>query len=208
VRLIRLIRIIKLYNYAVKSNSEAEEAKQREQDKLSANPMIAALKKELEPSRLGKHLSDHLTRLLIIGILLLLMVLPLLSYQGNNYSTLSGLREVFWVGSSSCEKIDGIETLCNDATWITEEGWHEKLRHFILSQRTSEGEELQKDLLWLYVPDFTKGGVLVSIPSVPDRLDPTKNMWEQHEGCSGPMVSNQPCNFRVKEMELVSYQPI
>jgi len=29
-RLIRLIRIIKLYNYAVKSNSEIEEAKLRE----------------------------------------------------------------------------------------------------------------------------------------------------------------------------------
>lgn len=29
-RLIRLIRIIKLYNYAVKSNAEAEEAKLRE----------------------------------------------------------------------------------------------------------------------------------------------------------------------------------
>jgi len=80
VRLIRLIRIIKLYNYAVKSNTETEEAKLREQAKQSANQQIAALKKELEPSRLGKHLSDHLTRLLIIGILLLLMVLPLLSY--------------------------------------------------------------------------------------------------------------------------------
>ena len=36
-RLIRLIRIIKLYNYARKSNAEAEEAKMREQAKLSAN---------------------------------------------------------------------------------------------------------------------------------------------------------------------------
>jgi len=82
VRLIRLIRIIKLYNYAVKSNSEAEEAKLREQQKLSTNIQQAALNKELEPSRLGKHLSDTLTRRLIIGILVLLMVLPLLSYQG------------------------------------------------------------------------------------------------------------------------------
>ena len=36
-RLIRLIRIIKLYNYAVKSNAEAEEAKLREQQKMSNN---------------------------------------------------------------------------------------------------------------------------------------------------------------------------
>jgi len=131
VRLIRLIRIIKLYNYAVKSNTEAEEAKLREQAKQSANQQIAALKKELEPSRLGKHLSDHLTRLLIIGILLLLMVLPLLSYNGNNYTTLSGLREIFWFGQSSCIKVEGIDTLCDDSTWITEGGWNEKLRQYI-----------------------------------------------------------------------------
>ena len=35
LRLIRLIRIIKLYKYLVKSNSEAEEARLREQQKLS-----------------------------------------------------------------------------------------------------------------------------------------------------------------------------
>jgi len=37
LRLIRLIRIIKLYKYLVKSNSEAEEARLREQQKLSQN---------------------------------------------------------------------------------------------------------------------------------------------------------------------------
>lgn len=37
LRLIRLIRIIKLYKYAVKSNAEVEEAKLREQQKLSQN---------------------------------------------------------------------------------------------------------------------------------------------------------------------------
>jgi len=36
-RLIRLIRIIKLYNYVVKSSNDAEEAKLREQQKMSSN---------------------------------------------------------------------------------------------------------------------------------------------------------------------------
>ena len=200
VRLIRLIRIIKLYNYAVKSNSEAEEAKLREQAKQSANQQIAALKKELEPSRLGKHLSDHLTRLLIIGILLLLMVLPLLSYQGSNYTTFSGLREIFWFGSSSCQPIEGVDTMCKGVTWITKEGWEEKLRHFINAQRSSESQEVEKELLWLYVPDFTKDGVLDSISSVPDRFDPTKAMWNQTDACSGFKISNKNCHLRVKEM--------
>ena len=210
VRLIRLIRIIKLYNYAVKSNSEAEEAKLREQAKQSANQQIAALKKELEPSRLGKHLSDHLTRLLIIGILLLLMVLPLLSYEGSNYTTLSGLREIFWFGSSSCKPIEGEDTnksMCNNVKWITKEGWEEKLRHFIESQKASERDLVEKELLWLYVPDFNKQGILDSIPAVPDRLDSSKMMWNQDDDCSGFKVSNKPCHLRVDEMQLIGYQP-
>lgn len=36
-RLVRLIRILKLYNYMVKSNADAEEAKLREQQKMSSN---------------------------------------------------------------------------------------------------------------------------------------------------------------------------
>lgn len=86
LRLIRLIRIIKLYKYVVQSNSEAEEARLREQQKLSQNAQQAALKRELEPSRLGKALSDTLTRRLIIGVLMLLMVLPAITYQGNDIS--------------------------------------------------------------------------------------------------------------------------
>ena len=126
MRLIRLIRIIKLYNYAVKSNAEAEEAKLREQQKLSANAQQAALKKELEPSRLGKHLSDTLTRRLIIGILMLLMVLPILTYPGYNYTGESGLRELFWMGRSSCKGQDSsVQSFCGDENWITKEGWEE-----------------------------------------------------------------------------------
>ena len=96
------------------------------------------LKKELEPTKLGKHLSDQLTRNLIMGILLLLMVLPILSYSGSNYATRSGLREIFWWGSSSCTPKEGVSSFCDTSTWVTEEGWNEKLRHYIASERLSE----------------------------------------------------------------------
>jgi len=92
LRLIRLIRIIKLYKYLVKSNSEAEEARLREQQKLSQNAQQAALKRELEPSRLGKALSDTLTRRLIIGVLLLLMVLPAITYNSVDVSHQFGMK--------------------------------------------------------------------------------------------------------------------
>ena len=86
LRLIRLIRIIKLYKYIDKSSNEAEELRLREQQKLSQNAQQAALKRELEPNRLGKALSDKLFRRLIISVLTMLMVLPAITYNGNDLS--------------------------------------------------------------------------------------------------------------------------
>jgi len=81
LRLIRLIRIIKLYKYLVKSGSEMEEMRLREQQKQSQNAQQAALNRELEPSRLGRSLSEALTRRLIVLVLLLLMALPAITYS-------------------------------------------------------------------------------------------------------------------------------
>lgn len=91
LRLIRLIRIIKLYKYAVKSNAEAEEAKLKEQQKLSANASQAMLNRELEPSRLGNALSDTTTRRVIIGVLGMLMILPLLTFTKEDYTSEYGI---------------------------------------------------------------------------------------------------------------------
>ena len=102
LRLIRLIRIIKLYKYAVKTNTEAEEAKLKEQQKLSANAQQAILKRELEPSRLGNALSEMTTRRVIIGVLGMLMILPLLTYTNDDFSSEYGIRQLFWYGRSDC----------------------------------------------------------------------------------------------------------
>lgn len=61
----------------------------------------------MEPSRLGKALSDTITRRVIIGILLMLMVLPILTYSGVDYSVEYGLRKLFWYGRSNCKNIGG-----------------------------------------------------------------------------------------------------
>jgi hypothetical protein len=86
LRLIRLVRIIKLYKYIDKSGSDAEEARLREATKLAQSANEAMLKRELEPSRLGKALSDVLTRRLIIGVLVMLMVLPAITYSSSDIS--------------------------------------------------------------------------------------------------------------------------
>ena len=86
LRLIRLIRIIKLYKYVVKSGSQQQEALLREQAKHSTNVQQARLNKELEPSRLGRSLSEALTRRLIILVLVLLMALPAITYSSFDVS--------------------------------------------------------------------------------------------------------------------------
>jgi hypothetical protein len=54
---------------------------------------------------------------------MLLMVLPILTYPGYNYSALSGLRDLFWMGRSSC--VAEGDSFCSDENWITKEGWEE-----------------------------------------------------------------------------------
>lgn len=143
LRLIRLIRIIKLYKYLVKSSSEKEEARMREQQKLSQNAQQAALKRELEPSRLGSALSDTLTRRLIIGVLCLLMVLPAITYNSTDTSHNFGLRQLFWTGRSNCADING-EFLCEKGQWISDDGWNELLRQYVGASRSDETAPMTK----------------------------------------------------------------
>ena len=107
LRLIRLIRIIKLYKYVVKSGSDMEEARMREQQKASASAMQAALNRELEPSRLGRSLSEALTRRLIILVLVLLMALPAISFANFDIAHQVGIKSLFWFGRSNCKEIGG-----------------------------------------------------------------------------------------------------
>jgi len=60
----------------------------------------------------------------------MLMVLPLLTPGEIDYSSEYGLRELFWFGRSSCNKVKG-DFLCEEKPWLTEEGWHEMLRGYI-----------------------------------------------------------------------------
>ena len=117
LRLIRLIRIIKLYKYFLKSQSknkdddENQQVTQTKKRKVEpAQDAAAALeepeslfRKETDPSKLGKALSDTNTREVIIGVLLMLIILPLLAPSSIDYSQEYGIRELFWMGRSNCE---------------------------------------------------------------------------------------------------------
>jgi len=126
--------------------------------------------KEADPSKLGKALSDTTTRRVIIGVLLMLMILPILTYSDIDYTIQYGMRELFWFGRSSCTKSTDpsyVNFKCPDRPWITTEGWYEMLRGYYLGDVATEGDDLTSVLLWIYLPDFTQNGTMHTIPYFP-----------------------------------------
>ena len=50
--------------------------------------------------------------------------------------------------------------------WTSKAGWEEHLRQFVSSSRPSEEQEPNKDVLWIYVPDYEYNGRIMSIQNV------------------------------------------
>lgn len=46
------------------------------------------------------------------------------------------------------------------AGWITKHGWYDLLRTYVKQARTSESQDVEKELLWLYVPNWEKMGIM------------------------------------------------
>jgi len=59
---------------------------------------------------------------LIIGVLMLLMVLPAITFSGSDISFNYGLKKLFWFGRSNCRVING-DFHCERGEWISKEGW-------------------------------------------------------------------------------------
>ena len=101
-------------------------------------------------------------------------------------------------------------TFCDhgeEEPWLTQAGWHEKLRQYVTAQRLSDADENYKDVLWLYIPDWARNGNIASINEVPTRYSQDEVLWRQDPHCSGHRISHQPCRLRVEEMEMVSFRP-
>lgn len=137
----------------------------------------------------------------------MLMTLPLLSPQTIDYSGTFALRETFWLGSSNC--VDKSSFFCqrdfgDDNQWVTEDGWNQQL-HFMTQAAFDEDNQINnKELLWLYVPDYTRNGAFSHIKEIPC---PNRTIcWKESENCAGFTVSDK-CEWRFNEMELIQYTP-
>lgn len=68
------------------------------------------------------------TRRVIIGVLIMLMVIPLLTYNETDYGLIFGLRKIFWFGISSCT---GDSYFCKQSPeLVTVTGWYKLLEQY------------------------------------------------------------------------------
>ncbi len=70
-----------------------------------------------------------------------------------------------------------------------------------------ETDDLAREILWMYIPDFDNNGTMATIPKVYGR-DGVSIFWEQDEACGGFTIDHDTCYLRVTEMELIAYAPI
>ena len=68
------------------SKEQEEEESDDESEEDDVEKLKSLFKRETDPSKLGKALSDRNTREVIIGVLLMLMVLPLLTPTETDYA--------------------------------------------------------------------------------------------------------------------------
>ena len=135
------------------------------------------------------------------------MFLPLLSYGGDDFASHAGLRQLFIFGRSSCGVAgDASDSFCNPShvDWISEDGWNDLLRKFVDASRKSEESDLERKLLWLYIPDWKKNGMMSEIKSIPDLEG--NDYWTESADCAGYEVAAE-CGLRVDEMALVNFSP-
>jgi hypothetical protein len=208
-RLIRLVRIVKLYKYFTKRETEEQEARLREAQKKAQNARQAAMNREMDPTRLGKRLSDTITRRVIIVVLLMIIFLPIMQAQQSDTTPYYGLQQLFWMGRSSCNKSD--DFMCNPehTEWLSVEGWYDLLYRYSKCTEENDEEEPEFSLLWLRLPDFIQDGEVKDIKIVPNS-DPSKKwddpFWEQDDDCADYIVS-EDCSLRDSEMKLIVYIP-
>jgi len=94
-RLIRLVRIVKLYKYVTKRDTEEQEMRLKQAQKLAKTAKQAAMNREMDPTRLGKILSDTTTRRVIIVVLLMVIFIPIMQVSETDNAPKYGLQQLF-----------------------------------------------------------------------------------------------------------------
>ena len=204
-RLIRLVRIVKLYKYFTKRESEEQEQRLKEVQRQAKTARQAAMNREMDPDRLGKKLSDIITRRVIIVVLLMIIFVPIMQVSEDDNSPYYGLEELFWMGRSSCTLALPV---CQApyAKWINKNSicWDDLVYRYSKSSQQSDGQAASYPLLWLQAPNYLNNGTIEDITSAGDGIN--NGLWSEVSDCAGKTVSSS-CNLRDSEMLLAVYSP-
>lgn len=67
------------------------------------------------------------------------------------------------------EKEQATSFFCNMSSepWVTDKGWIELLQMYTSASSIPEGSDLTWQVLWLYVPDYNKQGMMAEIDKIP-----------------------------------------
>lgn len=64
------------------------------------------MNREMDPTRLGKRLSDITTRRVIVVVLSMIIFLPIMQTTTTDFSSLYGLKALYQLGRSNCRNFD------------------------------------------------------------------------------------------------------
>lgn len=204
-RLIRLVRIVKLYKYFTKRETEEQEQRLKEVQRQAKTARQAAMNKEMDPDRLGKKLSDVITRRVIIVVLLMIIFVPIMQVSEDDNSGYFGLQFLFWIGRSS-NNFNETSELGSRSGWVNSSSncWADVVYRYSKSSQETDGTSTIYPLLWLRTTDYTKQGLITDIKSIDNYQG--KSLWDEESDCAGKSVPSD-CSLRDSEMQLYYYSP-
>jgi len=196
----KLLRIVKLYKYCVQAGVGEEEVDEQQVNAETAQQ--AAMKKELDPNELGSMLSDTTTRKILIGVILMYIAYPFLTYVNDQQVFYNGLRQVFIAGSSSCT--EKANPFCG-TNLVTPAGWIALLQNFVDLGKTKD--VTYYEVISMEIPNYFNGGKVEAIRNIYNPLT-KQTYWMENDKCSGKIVSERKeCPLRIEEMQLITFTP-
>ena len=104
IRMVRLVRLAKLYSLLVEAQAASNAASSQQTSTVRFPTFLASAATNtagrgldtstVRQSKVGSRLSDYTTRRVIVGVLLMLLLVPLLTYEETNFAEQVGVRTV------------------------------------------------------------------------------------------------------------------
>eukprot|EP00826_Nyctotherus_ovalis_P029142 TRINITY_DN2298_c0_g1_i4.p1 TRINITY_DN2298_c0_g1~~TRINITY_DN2298_c0_g1_i4.p1 ORF type:complete len:554 (+),score=153.31 TRINITY_DN2298_c0_g1_i4:610-2271(+) len=199
----KLLRVVKLYRYFVGS-SVAEDNKGEQQGNADTAQQ-AAMKKEMDPNRLGKILSDTNTRKILIEVILMYMVYPFLVTENNPNVFEQNMSTLFLAGSSNCYGYRKQNPFCRNKL-LKSKGWEMLLKWYVDLGKIDD--DYYHEVIVMEIPNYNNDGIIEPIKVVNDSLNNNQPYWYEHTNCAARIVSDQSeCDLRISEMVLIKYTP-